>query len=315
MPLLAWATKLDAVTCTSLSVSTVSDPAHHACGTRTIRLSDTWYSWSETLIRSRKTGGVTEPYLFSRAVPGMRFPFYTAKPFIICCCSRERGVRHSLSGTSKKNRKQTAVAMTVDGFVQRVGFRRFVERVARQNRITGYVANRKEGTVSIFAQSESREDIEHFITEVKNAPSPISVERLDTKKATPKVGLTRFQIKVGEMAEEMMEGFGGMETQFSDYRQEFKEFADRTDQNFKSLDGDFNDYREEFKDYKEEFRGFAQRTDDNFHAMDTKYGEISQKLTQILDELRTENREAISSLNKSVEALIQAVYKLSPSPK
>jgi acylphosphatase len=188
---------------------------------------------------------------------------------------------------TKQNRKLTAAAITADGIVQRVGFRRFVEKLARRNRISGYVANRKEGTVSIFAQSESRENIERFISEVKNAPSPISVERLDTKEAIPKVGLTRFQIKIGRLAEEMMEGFGGMEAQFSDYR-------------------------EEFRDYREEFRGFAQRTNDNFVAMDTKYGEISQKLTQILDELRTENREAISSLNKSVEALIQAVDRLSP---
>ncbi|MDH2899468.1 MAG: acylphosphatase [archaeon] len=195
--------------------------------------------------------------------------------------------------SNKTDDNLTANTIIVDGIVQRVGFRRFVEKLARQNRIMGYAANRKDGTVTIFAQGESKENLEQFISQLKNAPSPILVERLDTKEARPRTSLKRFEIRVGSLADEMMEGFGAMETQFSDYRK------------------DFRDYREEFRDYRREFRGFAQQTENNFGAIDMKYGEISQKLTQILDELRTENREAISSLNKSVDALIQAVDKLS----
>jgi acylphosphatase len=188
--------------------------------------------------------------------------------------------------SNKTDDNLTANTIIVDGIVQRVGFRRFVEKLARQNRIMGYAANRKDGTVTIFAQGESKENLEQFISQLKNAPSPILVERLDAKGARPRTSLKRFEIRVGSLADEMMEGFGAMETQFSDYR-------------------------EEFRDYRREFRGFAQQTENNFGAIDMKYGEISQKLTQILDELRTENREAISSLNKSVDALIQAVDKLS----
>jgi len=198
-----------------------------------------------------------------------------------------------LTSSPKPHRDLFARVIIADGIVQRVGFRRFVEKLARQNRIKGYVENRRDGTVSIFAQSESKENLERFISQVKDAPSPILVESADVNETSPRVGLTRFEIRVGKLAEEMMEGFGAMETQFSDYRQDFK------------------DYRQEFREYREEFRGFSLRTDDNFHTLDGKYGEISQKLTQILDELRTENREAINSLNKSTDALIQAVKEFS----
>ena len=55
---------------------------------------------------------------------------------------------------------------------------------------------------------------------------------------------------------------------------------------------------------------FADRTDSNFKSLDVKYGEISAKLTQILDELRTENREALNQLKDATRALVEAVNNL-----
>jgi acylphosphatase len=84
-----------------------------------------------------------------------------------------------LSAT-KVNRNLAASAIILGGIVQRVGFRRVViEKLVRQNRITGYIANRKDGTVSIFAQSESKDNLENFINQVKNSPSPTLVEKLE----------------------------------------------------------------------------------------------------------------------------------------
>ncbi|MDG6904623.1 MAG: acylphosphatase [Nitrososphaerota archaeon] len=174
-----------------------------------------------------------------------------------------------------------AATITVEGTVQRIGFRRFAERTARKLGLGGHVQNMNDGTVRLFVQGEDS-SIEEFVKEVQNAPSPIVVESLVKKESRPnaKIKKNRFMIKTGPLAAEMLEGFGAIESQCGDYRGEFRSFAERTDSSFKSLD--------------------------------TKYGEISAKLTEILKSLQTENVEAIKSLNRSVDTLVKAVEKLSP---
>ncbi|MHB1868676.1 MAG: acylphosphatase [Nitrososphaerales archaeon] len=188
--------------------------------------------------------------------------------------------------------KPVAFDVLVEGTVQRVGFRRFAERLAKQFHISGYVQNKPDGTVNIFVQGD-KDKVDGFISRINNAPEPIAVERLDKKESKPRPVIKRFQVKMGSIAAEINEGLGAMESQFGDYSEEFRGFTS------------------EFRDYGGEFRDFSERTDDNFKGLDTKYGEISTKLTQILEELRTENRDSINSLNKSVVALLQAVEKFS----
>ncbi|MEM0328381.1 MAG: hypothetical protein QXN53_07400 [Thermoproteota archaeon] len=43
--------------------------------------------------------------------------------------------------------------------------------------------------------------------------------------------LRNFRIRFGPLAEELQEGFGAMEKEFRDYRNEFRDFAKRTDEN------------------------------------------------------------------------------------
>src|SRR5487761_1437857 len=161
--------------------------------------------------------------------------------------------------------KINAILVRIEGTVQRVGFRRFVERAARRFKIVGYAENMKDGTVRILAQGDSG-GLDEFLSEVKNAPSPIIVDSMIPKKVKVVPSLKHFQIKVGSMAVELQEGFGAVETQFGDYREEFQGFANRTDDNLKSLNNNFNDYRQEFKDYRSEFRGFTAVTGDNFQV-------------------------------------------------
>jgi len=81
----------------------------------------------------------------------------------------------------------------------------------------------KGGTLKIFAQ-RSKEKLEDFVSGIKNAPEPIVVEKISSKETRVKASLKRFEIVVGTLANEMLEGFGAMESQFGDYRQEFREF-------------------------------------------------------------------------------------------
>ena len=181
---------------------------------------------------------------------------------------------------------EAAALIRVEGLVQGVGFRRFVQREARAVKLAGFVENMKDGSARIFAQGR-RGDIGKLVEKVKSAPRPVEVETLKVSGARLRPALRFFQIKSGPLSTEIQEGFGGMEAEF-------------------------RDYREEFRDYRNEFRQFSGNTEENFQALGTKYGEISEKLTQILHELQTENRDSINSLNRSVEALLKAIERLSP---
>ena len=120
--------------------------------------------------------------------------------------------------------KINAILVRIEGTVQRVGFRRFVERVARRFKIVGYAENMKDGTVRILAQGNPS-GLDEFLSEIKNAPRPIIVDNMVPKKVKIVPSLRHFQIKAGSIAMELHEGFGTWETQFESYREEFRGFS------------------------------------------------------------------------------------------
>ncbi|MEM0481623.1 MAG: hypothetical protein QXM16_01890 [Nitrososphaerota archaeon] len=69
---------------------------------------------------------------------------------------------------------------------------------------------------------------------------------------TPKSGLKIFKIRYGKLADELQEGLGAMQTIFTSYWGEFRDF--RTE--FKDFRSEFRDFRERFKDFGVEFRDF-----------------------------------------------------------
>lgn len=167
-----------------------------------------------------------------------------------------------------------AALIRVEGLVQGVGFRRFVQRQARAVKLAGFVENMKDGSVRIFVQGK-RENIKEFVDNVKTAPRPVEVESVTVNDSRSRPVLKFFQIKSGTLTTEFQEGFGGVEAEFGDYRAEFRGFVGE----FRDYRKEFRDYRAEFKDYRKEFKEFSGKTQENFDLLGTKYGEISDKLT------------------------------------
>ncbi|WP_137597383.1 acylphosphatase [Paucilactobacillus kaifaensis] len=66
-----------------------------------------------------------------------------------------------------------AINLTITGVVQGVGFRFSTLQLARKFNVTGFVANRLDGSVYIEAQGNS-EDIEKFSAAIKQNPSPFA---------------------------------------------------------------------------------------------------------------------------------------------
>jgi mevalonate kinase len=114
---------------------------------------------------------------------------------------------------------------------------------------------------------------------LKSPPPPAYVKSIDVKEAKPRPAIKYFTIKLSPLHEELQEGFGAMQSIFMEYWKEFREFARRTDENFK--------------------------------IMMEKYGEISEKLTTILETLTRESRETREMLNETMKLLKEALEKLS----
>lgn len=201
-----------------------------------------------------------------------------------------------------------AVIVTVKGKVQRVGYRRYVLDIAQEEGVAGEARNQPDGSVRVFAQGKD-DSIASFLRKLRTPSPPAVVKEVQERKARPRA-VKGFRMVSGGVSEEMQEGFGAMQAEFSAYRGEFRGFASRTDKNFRDLGGKFD--------------GFAGQTDANFRAMDTKYGEISEKLSQILsaladqakrseamvESMRNEARETASTLNESLRLLKEAVGRL-----
>ena len=171
-----------------------------------------------------------------------------------------------------------AFQVRVYGRVQRVGYRRFVLDSAQELGLSGYVKNEKDGSVTIFAQGDEA-ILEKFIEMLKSPPPPAYVKSIDVREAKPRQAMKYFTIRPSPLHEELQEGFGAMQSIFMEYWREFREFARRTDENFK--------------------------------IMMEKYGEISEKLTTILETLTRESRETREMLNETMKLLKEALEKLS----
>jgi acylphosphatase len=78
------------------------------------------------------------------------------------------------------------------GFVQGVGFRFAVERMALSRGLAGWVRNRPDGTVEAVFEGEL-EDIEALVAFCSQGPRGADVERVDVAEESPE-GLGGFRV-------------------------------------------------------------------------------------------------------------------------
>jgi len=205
-----------------------------------------------------------------------------------------------------------ALRCRVEGRVQRVGFRRYVLEAARRLKVSGYVRNELDDSVTIFAQGDE-EVLQKLIEAVKSPPPPAKVESVEVVEAKPEPKIKFFEVKYGRIGDELQEGFGAMQSvfleywgEFRDYRNEFKDFQGEFKdfrkefkdfrEEFKDFRKEFQEFRGEFRDFREEFRGFARVADENFKFIAARFSEVSEKLTAILETLLQESKKTSEML-------------------
>ncbi len=127
-----------------------------------------------------------------------------------------------------------AYTVRVYGRVQRVGFRRYILDNAQDLGLQGYVKNKPDGSVLIFVQGDNV-TVDRFLQLISNPPYPIRVDRVLKESASIEPDMRYFVVKYDDLASELQEGFGSMESIFMNYWLEFRDFATRTDNNFKKV--------------------------------------------------------------------------------
>jgi acylphosphatase len=78
---------------------------------------------------------------------------------------------------------KAAKLYVVEGRVQGVGFRAFVHRVAMEMGLKGYVCNRRDGSVEVYAAGE-KQILEQLRAELEKGPGAARVTRVSEAPAT-----------------------------------------------------------------------------------------------------------------------------------
>ncbi|MEM4310927.1 MAG: acylphosphatase [Nitrososphaerales archaeon] len=168
------------------------------------------------------------------------------------------------------------------GNIQGFGYRALVKQAAISLGIRGLVRNRPDGGVEVFMEG-AEEAMDKLIGMINIKGDPKNILSLNVSQ----IGVFR------EGEEGHSPAWRGYQTFEIDYGAEELRIVERetldslewAKLHFASLTGGFRDYRNEFRE-------FAKRTDDNFKLILDKYGEISEKLTRIMDTLIEESRKS-----------------------
>lgn len=83
------------------------------------------------------------------------------------------------------------------GYVQGVGFRRFVRQRARKRGLTGWVRNLPDGRVEAVIQGE-QEQIEKLIEEVRKGPMLAKVEKIESQWEVITEAYSEFSLQHSE---------------------------------------------------------------------------------------------------------------------
>lgn len=89
-----------------------------------------------------------------------------------------------MNGTQSRINRHKAVHLTVHGRVQGVGFRYYTRVNAQRLGVYGWVRNRADGTVEIWAEG-TEDRLQAFIEGVRAGPSHGEVDSVDLEWQTP----------------------------------------------------------------------------------------------------------------------------------
>jgi acylphosphatase len=195
------------------------------------------------------------------------------------------------------------------GTVQKVGYRDYVQEIARKLGVKGYVENMKDGTVKIVCETD-KETLQNFTKLIKIKEELINVESIEIIKTQPATGeYEYFDIKYGSMEEEMGErlvaAFKIASATHVDIKNMHKDMKAMHTDLKTSIQSMHTDLKESVAsmhtDLKEGIQSMHQDMNQNFKEMAIRYDAISAELLRTREELK----RAVDNLVKVVEKFLE----------
>jgi acylphosphatase/gas vesicle protein len=178
----------------------------------------------------------------------------------------------------------------VKGTVQKVGYRDYVEEVARRLGIVGFVENVKDGTVRIVCETDE-ETVKKFIHEINIKKGLIEVEDVQIKSVGIATGEFKyFEIKYGPLEEEigermvmavkyatiMSSDIKEMKQDIKEVKQDIKEMK----QDIKDMKQDISEMKQDIKEIKGDVKEVLKKQDETIKEI----RELRSDLKSYLDE-------------------------------
>ncbi len=169
------------------------------------------------------------------------------------------------------------------GEVQRVGYRDVVERVARKMKLTGFVENIKPYDVKIVCEGD-KAGIDSFIKLIKIKDYPIDVEHLNVNFEDSTGEFDYFEIKRGDMTEELGERLDIARAEMTKMTQKQDVMIEKLDNNTSVLKENTSILKENTSILKENTSILKENTS------------ILKENTSVLNDFKNENNKNLSQL-------------------
>jgi acylphosphatase len=199
--------------------------------------------------------------------------------------------------------------IVVEGDVQKVGYRDFVQKVARKLGVKGYVENLRDGNVQIICEAEEAV-LNGFVEGINVKDDFVKVEKVRVVERSEATGeFDFFEIKYGRLADELGERLGTAVVYAGATRQDIKEMHVDLKGSIEGMHTDLKgSIKEMHKDLKDgivgvqsEIRGMRGEMNERFDEMAKRYDAISSELVRTREELT----RAVEGLLKLIEEFIR----------
>ena len=194
----------------------------------------------------------------------------------------------------------------VKGIVHKVGYRDYVEEVARRLGIVGFVENVKDGTVRIVCETDE-ETVRKFIHEINIKKGLIEVEDVQIKSVGIATGEFKyFEIKYGPLEEEIGERMVMavkyatiMSSDIKEMKQDIKEVK----QDIKEMKQDIKDIKQDISEMKQDIKEMKQ----DIKEIKGDVKEVLKKQEETIKEIRELRSDLKSYLDERFKKIEEEI--------
>lgn len=189
--------------------------------------------------------------------------------------------------------------LSAKGEVQKVGYRDFVQKVARNLGIVGYVENMRDGSVQIVCEDEESA-IEEFTKAIKVKVKFIDVEEVNIVETGEATGeFEYFDIKRGDMTEELGERLDVAVLHLDATKDELK---DEMRTGFCAVKEEVNTVGQKVENVGEDVKMVGEKIDNLTASTKENFNELGDKYHVISENMET--------MNKNIEKMVDALTLL-----